>query len=375
MSATPTAYVHIGVPKSGTTFLQRVLAANRRRLADAGVCYPGDRVDHFFPAQDVLGFTFRGHREDRVSGAWATMLAEVTEWPGDVIVSHELLGFATPAQIATVVTSFPGRRVVVVVTGRDLERQLPAEWQESVKNGSTEAYDAYLDRIRSATRPVVGGGRGFWSQQHLPSLLARWQDVLDADGSVVLVTTPPAGSEAAVLWQRFADVCGLEADSYDADVASANTSLGLVEAEFVRRLNTRIASARTSPDHRRFVKQDLAQHLLAGRRDARRLTLRAADRDWVLAEARAQLSGLASAGVQVVGDLDDLLGVGTGDLAWPTPTELDRALVTRGVAACVGLAARAPRRGHEDRPNGRVEDSGVLPEPAVHRRRWWGGRS
>ncbi|MFA6299205.1 MAG: hypothetical protein WC642_08565, partial [Nocardioides sp.] len=36
-------YLHVGAPKSGTTYLQRVLETNRARLADAGVLVVGDR--------------------------------------------------------------------------------------------------------------------------------------------------------------------------------------------------------------------------------------------------------------------------------------------------------------------------------------------
>ena len=40
---TKRVYLHVGAPKSGTTYLQRVLEANRQLLAAAGVLLVGDR--------------------------------------------------------------------------------------------------------------------------------------------------------------------------------------------------------------------------------------------------------------------------------------------------------------------------------------------
>ncbi len=38
--------LHIGAPKAGSTYLQRVLAQNRSRLAASGIAYPGGKGDH-----------------------------------------------------------------------------------------------------------------------------------------------------------------------------------------------------------------------------------------------------------------------------------------------------------------------------------------
>ena len=44
----PTAYLHIGAPKAGSTYLQGVLWANRGVLAAAGVSVPGlDPIEQF----------------------------------------------------------------------------------------------------------------------------------------------------------------------------------------------------------------------------------------------------------------------------------------------------------------------------------------
>jgi len=40
-----TVYLHIGLHKTGTTFLQNVLRANTEALAEQGIIYPGRNVE------------------------------------------------------------------------------------------------------------------------------------------------------------------------------------------------------------------------------------------------------------------------------------------------------------------------------------------
>ena len=51
-------YIHVGAPKTGTTYLQDRLALNRSALAEHGIHYPAlsaRDVDHFRPALDLMG--------------------------------------------------------------------------------------------------------------------------------------------------------------------------------------------------------------------------------------------------------------------------------------------------------------------------------
>jgi hypothetical protein len=50
----PRVYLHIGEPKTGTTFLQHALWGNRARLAGQGVLLPGyTRRDHSRASRDL----------------------------------------------------------------------------------------------------------------------------------------------------------------------------------------------------------------------------------------------------------------------------------------------------------------------------------
>ena len=54
--ARPKVFLHIGEPKTGTTFLQQVMWRNRSELAARGVVLPGHHPqDHFRASQDLRG--------------------------------------------------------------------------------------------------------------------------------------------------------------------------------------------------------------------------------------------------------------------------------------------------------------------------------
>ena len=49
-------FVHIGLPKAGSTFLQTTMWQNRRPLRAQGFLYPGSkRMDHYHASQAIRG--------------------------------------------------------------------------------------------------------------------------------------------------------------------------------------------------------------------------------------------------------------------------------------------------------------------------------
>ena len=62
-AVTKKVYLHVGTPKTGTSYLQHVLFHNRRRLRSHGISYPADRFDaHFLAALDLMRLPWGGHR-------------------------------------------------------------------------------------------------------------------------------------------------------------------------------------------------------------------------------------------------------------------------------------------------------------------------
>ena len=69
-------FLHIGEPKTGTTFLQQVMWSNRAELAAQEVVLPGHHgQDHFRASQDLRGI------EKLASDPAGSWLARKWSWP------------------------------------------------------------------------------------------------------------------------------------------------------------------------------------------------------------------------------------------------------------------------------------------------------
>ena len=297
--------VHVGAPKTGTSFVQDVLWLNRESLAEQGILYPAERFDeHFLAALDLMELHWGGLEQQAV-GAWDRLAERVRAWPGTVIVSHEILARASKQQVRRALDSFGDAEVHVVLSARDLVRQLPAEWQENVKHRRTVGYREFLDKITDPRR------RGelaswFWGVQEVPDILDRWGSSLPPE-RVHLVTVPKPGADRGLLWERFATVLGLDARALAPETTRANPSLGVPETVLVRRVNQRVNhGVLGGDDYRRFVRELLAHRTLSARTGSPRLGLPDDVRRWAVELSGAWIEELAARGYHVVGSLDEL---------------------------------------------------------------------
>ena len=210
--------LHVGAPKTGTSFVQDILFTHRATLRERGILYPADRHDaHFLAALDLMELPWGG-LEREAGGAWDRLVAEVREWPGTAIISHEILGTASRVQVARALESLgahDGTEVHLVYSARDLVRQIPAEWQENVKHRRTKTYGRFLENLRDEQRSAEVA-QWFWGVQEVPDVLDRWAESLPRD-RVHLVTVPPPGSSPTLLWERFAGLFGIDPTEFAPD--------------------------------------------------------------------------------------------------------------------------------------------------------------
>jgi hypothetical protein len=307
-SGSPTAprrvFVHVGSPKTGTTFLQEVLWAHKGLAAEQGLLLPGERFnDHYLASLDVRGVAGRPEHPPRAEGIWDRLVEECRAWSGTALVSHELFASATKEQAQRALTSFgDDTEVHVVLTARDLVRQMSAEWQEHVKHRSTKTFEEFVAGIREDRRRTSW----FWRVQDFADVVDRWGGPLDPS-RVHVVTVPPATSPPETLWLRFATLLGLAPAAFDTAVSRANTSLGVEQAELLRRVNLRLGERLPLPGpYPTVVKNVLAHRILAGHKGTR-LALSRADTEYAVDQSRAIADRLAAMGVDVVGRLDELV--------------------------------------------------------------------
>ena len=320
MNAARKVLVHVGAPKTGTSFVQDLLFRNQEQLAELGVLYPADRFDaHFLAALDLMELPWGGLERQAV-GAWDRLAAQVRDWEGTVIISHEILATASQQHVRRAIESFgPGTEVHVVVSVRDLVRQIPAEWQENLKHRRTVGYKEFLDRIMDPN-PEGTVATWFWGVQDIPQILTRWSAELPAD-QVHVVTVPKPGAPRDLLWERFASVFGLDPQQFDTStVQRANPSLGVAESAFVRRLNQRVNNGvLPNENYRELVRELLAHRTLSVREDPVRLRLPAEARSWAVELSEKWVADLGSRGYRLVGSWDDLRPDPTDDTPFVDP--------------------------------------------------------
>jgi hypothetical protein len=298
--------LHVGTPKSGTSFVQDVLFSNRAALAARGLLYPADRFDeHFLAALDLMELPWGGLEQQAV-GAWDRVAERVRDWPATSVVSHEILARASPPQVRRALESVGDTEVHLVLSARDLARQIPAEWQENVKHRRTLSYADFLDRITDRSR-ADDIASWFWAVQEVPDILERWGETLPPE-RVHVVTVPQPGASPTLLWERFAGVLGLDPDAWDTTgVSRANPSLGVPETAFLRMVNRKVNGGVLAGRHyREFVRELLAHRTLSQFTGSPRLGLPEEVRAWTGQVAEGWVTTLAERGYDVVGDLDEL---------------------------------------------------------------------
>jgi glycosyltransferase involved in cell wall biosynthesis len=324
-------YLHVGTPKSGTTYLQSLLYSNRDALRERGVLFPGRRpFDQNRASLDVRhGRHLPGSAKP--AATWAAMLEEAAAFDGVAVLSNEWYVAADDDQVAAVVDQVGAGVLHVVVTTRNLVRLIPAAWQESLKIGRGHGLDDFVASLDSPedtwSWPMVDPGE----------IATRWAQAVSPD-QIHVVTMPEDPPTRDLLWRRFAETVGFDPAGLDATPRQANESLGVASARLLQEFGPAL---RAEVDRReagwqakfRWLRVEVAGRILAGLggdpigvgEDLRRLlderSARAADT-------------VAELGCSVVGDLDELRA-GSNRPGARLPGEVTQAEL---LAAAEGLA-------------------------------------
>jgi hypothetical protein len=347
----PKVFLHIGEPKTGTTFLQQVMWGNRAELAARGVVLPGHHPqDHFRASQDLRGIVkLASDPAGSWTGEWEILAHQARQAPRVAVISHELFSAADEQQAERAVRSLQPAEVHVVLTVRDMATLLPAEWQETVKHRSARGWEDWLGDV--IDREASSADRRqwwFWRVHDTLAILALWSRYVPPEHLHVIMT-PPQGSGNDVLWQRFASLLEVDPGSIDLSRARPNTSLGMPEIEFLRRLNEVLPSEVPDWFYMWTVKEGVAHRALAARPRDGRLVL-PADRDtWAKEQAEVLVAGLGESRYHLIGDLDELrprpAGAAQPHVTSPAGEPADR-ILDAAVDAAAALVANQYRKEH-----------------------------
>jgi hypothetical protein len=340
--------LHLGLPKTGTTTVQRGAALNRAALSDHGVCYPGQRFNHREPVAALmgrsLGWRGRGAAEPALP-VWDALMREVraAEDAGARIsyISHEFGCESDDRQAARFVQELAADRLQVVLTLRGFADLLPSNWQQFVKSGYTGTFEDWLaDALgRRVKRPTI---RTFLRRNDQDRIVRRWVDLLGPDRVTVVIADK---RRPELLIDTFEDLLGVPRGTTAARPAGGyvtNRGLSAPEVELVRRINRTIDEQ--GYDWRRYT--DLIRHgVIAGMQECRRpgpdeqpirLPQWAAER--ALRTAAEYAEAIAGSGCQVVGDLSQLTAPVRTVADCAPPEQIPADAVREAVAGLISAA-------------------------------------
>lgn len=381
----PRIFLHIGTMKTGTTFLQGILEANRERLADAGWLFPGE---HWVDQDRAVSAILEANRTRRPGAPpvevdlspWHAMVEQMTAHRGrGSILSMEFLSYAEPAQAEAIVRSLGDAEVHVILAVRDARSAIPTQWQTSARAGSAVPWRNFVLAVENALDPEAAvetpAQRLFQRTQGVPRMLEVWGRLVDPR-HLHVITMPLSGADPMLLWKRFAKVVGINHRLPQLPPRATNPSLGHASAELLRLINIELGPLdRATYDG--VVKSQLGRRTLGPRAAVeRKIVLN--QRGLALAARWNQRvrDAITESGAQVVGRLSDLPVDPPGPDAPAALAHPERAeMLDAAAAARDGLLDLQERwRAEVEAPPGTeiVEDDHFCGAPMTSPERWAG---
>lgn len=350
MSDRKTVHLHVGCPKTGTSFLQFALRRTVAELAEQGIGFPlgAERVGH---VQKLLRPLEQGAgtQDARTAVAELRQLVEAAPEPCQLVTLEDLASLPADA-CDLVVEALAGHDVHVIITARDWSRQLPSQWQQEVKQRSTTTFPVFLEEVRRGEGPV------FRSKQHVPEVARRWGRLLPPE-NVHVVAVPPSTATEGRLQDLFAGVVGFDPERLKLPTRGVNESLGYAQAEALRQVNVALGDRLTDRlDYRAAVYNHLMRRFLLRQAEKLPISLPEEHVTWCHEESVRHLEEIEAAGHHVVGDPANLVAPEQprGAYREPAAEEITSAVVVAlaDVAAdrkreLAGIRAKAAARASE----------------------------
>lgn len=334
----PRLFLHIGAMKTGTSYLQGVLNTNAGSLREAGVLVSPHRSA---PVHDIVNFKARGKAHLKsVRGAWADFVETARTFEGrTTVLSHEFLSLQGPLTVDKILAGLQELDVHVVLTVRDATAVLPAQWQTSARNRGTLTWPEYAAAARDpGTKPR---SHTFLHSQRINKMIRIWRNRIGIE-NVHVVTVPQPGAPRPLLWNRFAQLLGVDPTSAPVLEVPSNPSAGYATAHLLCLVHQEAARRGLSASQAQRLAVFVAHRAATRRSEEPVPPLDAATREFAAAWNREMIRVIDRSRVEVVGDLRDLPRKPDLAAADPSVPPADQLVVEAAEGAAQTLAVLAP---------------------------------
>lgn len=338
--------LHVGLPKSGTTYLQRAAAERRETLLGHGVRYPGTTTSHRLAILALMGTQLGWGGADLAPDIrrWDRLIAEVeADTERRIYLSNEAATLCDDEQAERFSLAL-GPRLHVLITVRGFTSLLASNWQQRIKTGSKISLDRWLKAVLAENRSGIG--ENDYARVDVAGVVTRWVKLAGPENVTVIVADK---ARPTLLTDALSDLLDLPREVLavaEASGFSANRSLSMPEVEMLRAMNAVV---------RRRHRTDWAQYSVLVRQGAtaRMLSMRTPTADetpvllpeWALrvAEplARDHAEAVLAAGCRIIGDPAGLLAPVKSVPVTPT---IETVPVTAAAEALAGLVSAATGR-------------------------------
>ncbi|MEK8031841.1 hypothetical protein AACH06_13520 [Ideonella sp. DXS29W] len=235
-------FVHIGLPKTGTTYLQRTFHEALGKPDQGPLQYPDvGFYNHQIAMYQPLGRFLPWKARETTSEASQRLRRALNRSdPRPMLLSAEALSALNAEGVHEFRTLLGGRRVErIIVTARPLATLLPSHWQQNMKQGGRGSLEAYARRILGAIDARESPAQMFCVLEAVRLWRAEFPDV---SASVLVMD---GGHTQNLL--AFARMCGVGDDLRDHLLASVplaaeqNLSFSVDECHRLLDINERIA--------------------------------------------------------------------------------------------------------------------------------------
>lgn len=349
-----TRLLHIGIPKTGTTNLQRSAAYHREKLLEHGVCYPGTSLNHREAISALmtrsLGWRATGETTPPLA-VWNKIEREINNSDAQrFLVSHEFACESTDEQAKRFLKAL-GPDLHVVITLRGFADLLGSSWQQYVKAGYRKPFNVWLRAILGP-RNKLKTTPTFYKRNDQAAIVRRWIRVVGRENVTVVIADKRNPDQMINAFEDMLDLPHGMLAALPVGGYAANRSLSAPEAELIRRLNTVFRDEGMSWDrYTELMRHGFIARMQENRRpgpDEQLLTLPAWAGKRALTIARKYADAIDASGCRVLGDLSALTMPVRTTPRFHRPTQIPIDAAYEGIAGL--LSAEDGRGGFFDRP-------------------------